>query len=161
MISLSHSRLLTTTDGRSYLIRPLSLCSWSVNVVPWLMTLLSVCRVLVPKELVGKQYHSYLSNVQWPLNYSLRIWRRLEIGGRSPYSSMQCYIPLFLQALWYKTQQVYKKSSSHKEKKNGNFDAILFISSATGLAQSVERLTAEREVTGSIPVAGPILRVLN
>ena len=28
------------------------------------------------------------------------------------------------------------------------------------LAQSVERLTAEREVVGSIPRAGPILRVL-
>ena len=27
--------------------------------------------------------------------------------------------------------------------------------------QSVERLTVEREVSGSIPVAGPILRVLN
>ena len=31
---------------------------------------------------------------------------------------------------------------------------------ATGLAQSVERLTAEREVAGSIPGTGPILRVL-
>ena len=29
-----------------------------------------------------------------------------------------------------------------------------------GLAQSVERLTAEREVAGSIPGAGPTLRVL-
>ena len=28
-----------------------------------------------------------------------------------------------------------------------------------GLAQSVERMTAEREVAGSIPAAGPILRV--
>ena len=31
---------------------------------------------------------------------------------------------------------------------------------AAGLAQSVECLTAEREVGGSIPGAGPILRVL-
>ena len=31
---------------------------------------------------------------------------------------------------------------------------------AAGLAQSVERLTAEREVAGSIPGARPILRVL-
>ena len=31
---------------------------------------------------------------------------------------------------------------------------------AAGLAQSVQRLTAEREVAGSIPGAGPILRVL-
>ena len=31
---------------------------------------------------------------------------------------------------------------------------------AAGLAQSVERLTAEREVAASIPGAGPILRVL-
>ena len=29
-----------------------------------------------------------------------------------------------------------------------------------GLAQSVERMTAEREVAGSIPGAGPLLRVL-
>ena len=29
-----------------------------------------------------------------------------------------------------------------------------------GLAQSVERLTAERKVAGSIPGAGPLLRVL-
>ena len=33
--------------------------------------------------------------------------------------------------------------------------------SAAGLAQSVKRLTAEREVWGSITEAGPILRVLN
>ena len=32
--------------------------------------------------------------------------------------------------------------------------------SVAGLAQSVERLTAEREVAGSIPGAGPLLRVL-
>ena len=31
---------------------------------------------------------------------------------------------------------------------------------AAGLAQSVERLTAERKVAGSIPEAGPKLRVL-
>ena len=31
---------------------------------------------------------------------------------------------------------------------------------AAGLAQSVERLTAEREVVGSIPGTGPTLRVL-
>ena len=31
---------------------------------------------------------------------------------------------------------------------------------AAGLVQSVERLTVEREVTGSIPGAGLILRVL-
>ena len=32
--------------------------------------------------------------------------------------------------------------------------------SAAGLVQSVERLTAEREVAGSIPGTGPILGVL-
>ena len=32
---------------------------------------------------------------------------------------------------------------------------------AAGLAQLVERLTTEREVAGSIPGVGPILRVLN
>ena len=33
------------------------------------------------------------------------------------------------------------------------------MTSAAGLAQSVERLTAEREVAGSIPGTGPIRRV--
>ena len=35
----------------------------------------------------------------------------------------------------------------------------LFLTAAV-LAQSVERVTAEREVAGSIPGTGPILRVL-
>ena len=39
-------------------------------------------------------------------------------------------------------------------------NAIALFITAAGLAQSVERLTAEREVAGSIPGAGPILRVL-
>ena len=39
-------------------------------------------------------------------------------------------------------------------------NCILSFLPAAGLAQSVERLTAEREVTGLIPGAGPILRVL-
>ena len=34
------------------------------------------------------------------------------------------------------------------------------VPTVAGLAQSVERLTAEREVAGSIPGAGPLLRVL-
>ena len=34
------------------------------------------------------------------------------------------------------------------------------LAQVAGLAQSVERLTAEREVAGSIPGAGPLLRVL-
>ena len=37
---------------------------------------------------------------------------------------------------------------------------FLFLLFLAGLAQSVERLTAEREVAGSIPGDGPILRVL-
>ena len=37
---------------------------------------------------------------------------------------------------------------------------LLEILTMAGLAQSVERLTAEREVAGSIPGAGPLLRVL-
>ena len=37
---------------------------------------------------------------------------------------------------------------------------LLIFLTAAGLAQSVERLTAEREVVGSIPGAGPTLRVL-
>ena len=120
-----------------------------MNVGAWLMTALSVCRVLVPKELVGKQYHSCFSNVQWPLNYSLRIWRRLEIGGRSAYSSVQCYIPLFLQALWYEHNKYIKSHRLTNRRKTGNVDAILFLSSAAGLALSVERLTTERERTNT------------
>ena len=41
-----------------------------------------------------------------------------------------------------------------------SMDRVQRKSSMAGLAQSVERLTAEREVAGSIPGAGPLLRVL-
>ena len=53
------------------------------------------------------------------------------------------------------------KSHFHEMKPGGQFFPI-FLSplSAAELAQSVGRLTAEREVAGSIPGAGPILRVL-
>ena len=34
-ISLSYSRLLALTDARSCLERPVSLSSWSINVVAW------------------------------------------------------------------------------------------------------------------------------
>ena len=37
---------------------------------------------------------------------------------------------------------------------------MLLFFTAAGLAQSVEHLTAERDIAGSIPGAGPILRVL-
>ena len=37
---------------------------------------------------------------------------------------------------------------------------LQYLFSATGLAQSVKRLTAEREVADSIPGTGPTLRVL-
>ena len=37
---------------------------------------------------------------------------------------------------------------------------LLIFLTAAGLPQSVEHLTAEREVVGSIPGAGPTLRVL-
>ena len=37
----------------------------------------------------------------------------------------------------------------------------IFLSTAAGLAQSVERLATERKVAGSIPGTGPTLRVLN
>ena len=42
------------------------------------------------------------------------------------------------------------------------FHIIFFFSliTAVGLAQSVERLTVEREFSGSFPGTGPILRVL-
>ena len=41
---------------------------------------------------------------------------------------------------------------------NMSFEMQFF--TTVGLTQSVERLTAEREVAGSIPGAGPNLRVL-
>ena len=40
------------------------------------------------------------------------------------------------------------------------YNKCMGLYTAAGLAQSVERLTAEQEVTGSILGAGPILRVL-
>ena len=43
-------------------------------------------------------------------------------------------------------------------KRRYHYSSLLF--TGAGLAQSVERLTAEREVVGLIPGSGPTLRVL-
>ena len=51
------------------------------------------------------------------------------------------------------------KEKDNPIKENENVKTS-FCVTAAGLAQSVERLAAEREVAGSIPGAGPILRVL-
>ena len=52
-------------------------------------------------------------------------------------------------------------STESGKMKTGNKTENLKLSlTAAGLAQSVERLTAEREVAGSIPWTGPILKVL-
>ena len=61
LISLPYSRLLATTNGRSYLVRPVSLSSWLINVVagPPLENL----SFLVAQEVVErKQFHSCFSN---------------------------------------------------------------------------------------------------
>ena len=58
-------------------------------------------------------------------------------------------LPLFLQALWYEHNKYIKSHRLTNRRKTGNFDAILFLSSAAGLALSVERLTTERERTNT------------
>ena len=61
LISLPYSLLLATTNGRSYLVRPVSLSSWLINVVagPPLENL----SFLVAQEVVErKQFHSCFSN---------------------------------------------------------------------------------------------------
>ena len=52
-------------------------------------------------------------------------------------------------------------STESGKMKTGNKTENLKLSlTAAGLAQPVERLTAEREFAGSIPWTGPILKVL-
>ena len=68
---------------------------------------------------------------------------------------------IFDQHLWHGNV----RNSAHLSKLTGHYllgDNLSYrhVSTAVGLAQSVERLTAERKVAGSIPGAGPILRVL-
>ena len=80
-IILSHSRLLAMTDARSCLERPVSLSSWSTNIVAG--------RSLQRLPHFGSQRSSwktvsFLLLQQWVINLSLRIWRLFEIGGRSP-----------------------------------------------------------------------------
>ena len=58
-----------------------------------------------------------------------------------------CFVLFFSLCLWYIIFQ-------------SNYMMGLLLLTVAGLAQSVERLTAEREVEGSIPGAGPLLRVL-
>ena len=80
-ISLSHSRLLAMTNTRSCLVRLVSLSSWSMSVVAG--------RPLERLPCFDSQGSSwptvfFLFFHQWPLNYSRRIWRLVEVGGRAP-----------------------------------------------------------------------------
>ena len=68
---------------------------------------------------------------------------------------------IFDQHLWHGNVRI----SAHLSKLTGHYllgdnSSYRHVSTAVGLAQSVKRLTAERKVAGSIPGAGPILRVL-
>ena len=54
--------------------------------------------------------------------------------------------------------EVVPSTTGEPTRKSGEIS--LFFLTAAVLAQSVERVTAEREVAGSIPGAGSILRVL-
>ena len=57
------------------------------------------------------------------------------------------------------TAKKFQKSVGHVQSCCFAYWTYCFLTAA-GLAQSVERLTAEQEVVGSIPGAGPTLRVL-
>ena len=73
-------------------------------------------------------------------------WRVWGGGGRTFFKIQRIQQRMFIQG----GNKSYKIEGLTKH--------IILI--AAGLAQSVERLTAEGKVTGSIPGVGPILRVL-
>ena len=83
LISLPYSRLLPTINGRSYLVRPVSLSSWLINVVagPPLENLPFV----VAQGSSREKTVSFLLLQQRPLNCIRRIWKLVETGGRSPF----------------------------------------------------------------------------
>ena len=83
LISLPYSRLLATTNGRSYLVRPVSLSSWLINVVagPPLENL----SFLVGQRSSWEKTVSFLLLQQRPLNFIRRIWKLVETEGRSPF----------------------------------------------------------------------------
>ena len=83
LISLPYSRLLATTNGRSYLVRPVSLSSWLINVVagPPLVNL----SFLVGQRSSWEKTVSFLLLQQRPLNFIRRIWKLVETEGRSPF----------------------------------------------------------------------------
>ena len=83
LISLPYSRLLATTNGRSYLVRPVSLSSWLINVVagPPLENL----SFLVSQGSSWEKTVSFLLLQQRPLNFIRRIWKLVETEGRSPF----------------------------------------------------------------------------
>ena len=78
------------------------------------MTALSVCRVLVLKEFVGMLLQRTVATKLQPT-----YLETIEIGDRSAYSSVQCYIPLFLQALWYEHNKYIKSHRLTNRRKQG------------------------------------------
>ena len=83
LISLPYSRLLATTNGRSYLVRLVSLSSWLINVVagPPLENL----SFLVGQRSSWEKTVSFFLLQQRPLNFIRRIWKLFETEGRSPF----------------------------------------------------------------------------
>ena len=81
LISLPYSRLLATTSGRSYLVRPVSLSSWLLNVVAGLP--LENLSFLVVQGSSWAKTVSFLLLQQRPLNCIPCIWKLVETGGRS------------------------------------------------------------------------------
>ena len=80
-ISLSHSRLLAMTNARFCLVRPVSLSNWLMSVVAGRLLKSLPC---FDSQRSSWQTVLFLLLHQWPLNYSRRIWRLVEIGGKAP-----------------------------------------------------------------------------
>ena len=73
------------TDARSCLERPVSLSSWSINIVAG-RSLERLPRFESQRS--GWETVSFFLLQQWAINFSRRIWRLVEIGGRSPLSAL-------------------------------------------------------------------------
>ena len=72
---------------------------------------------------------------------------KLDSGPRTAVCSVT--YRYFFKHCGMKHNKYIKNHRLTNRRKTGNFDAILFLSSAAGLALSVERLTTERERTNT------------
>ena len=113
------------------------------------------------RSVLGRPYQDFSTRHDWPVKEAIAN-SPIILNGNSKHTSGNSLNPVGVQNKDLTAASQTLLTGVRLRWRFGLWKPNLvgFLLTAAGLAQSVERLTAEREVAGSIPGAGPLLRVL-